>query len=301
LPSFQPLRRAEVFHSFGSLLTGVLIGAVKAGTVRASVFAPTAYWPQRLSDLFCRHKLSGQALRAPIAAIALASLYPHGLPERLLWIAEATSTEKPYAQPIASVDWFHRLKRVAGRAKSLKGPCYVFAAHLDTHGKEKVRRRWASVLVGALLYVKGRSIPTLVGALAQPLRLPATVRHVWVSDSGILSRPLWRALGAQEQLALGRWRCNQRVYFAPRRRSPRQRRPRVFGPSWRVAQLLARFPPVLAAAPDHPARAGPYTHGRCRGGHYPPAGRLAPPRAARLRGDCLRPGTVPRALVLALY
>jgi hypothetical protein len=89
LPSFQPLRRAEVFHSFGSLLTGVLIGAVKAGTVRASVFAPTAYWPQRLSDLFCRHKLSGQALRAPIAAIALASLYPHGLPERLLWIAEA--------------------------------------------------------------------------------------------------------------------------------------------------------------------------------------------------------------------
>jgi hypothetical protein len=103
-------------------------------------------------------------------------------------------------------------------------------------------RQWASVLVGALLYVKGRSIPTLVGTLAQQLRLPLPVRHVWLSDSGILSRPLLRALGSQEQFALGRLRCNQRVYFAPRRRSPRQRRPRVFGPSCRVEQLLTHFP-----------------------------------------------------------
>jgi hypothetical protein len=96
-----------------------------------------------------------------------------------------------------------------------------------------------------LLYVKGRSIPALVGALAQHLRLPATVRHVWVTDSGILSRPLLRALCEQEQFALGRLRCNQRVYFAPRRRSLRQRRPRVFGPSCRVEQLLTHFPQRL--------------------------------------------------------
>jgi hypothetical protein len=51
--------RAEVFASFGSLLTRLLSGEAKAGTVRASVFAPVNYWPQRLSDLFCRHKLSG--------------------------------------------------------------------------------------------------------------------------------------------------------------------------------------------------------------------------------------------------
>src|SRR5262249_58193770 len=47
--------------------------------------------------------------------------------------------------------------------------------------------------------------------------------HVWLTDSGILSRPLLRALGAQGHFALGRLRCNQRVYFAPRRRAPRQR------------------------------------------------------------------------------
>ena len=64
LQTFHPLMRAEVFASFCYLLTGVLIGEAKAGTARASVFAPADYWPQRLSDLFCRHKLSGQALMA---------------------------------------------------------------------------------------------------------------------------------------------------------------------------------------------------------------------------------------------
>lgn len=241
LSAFQPLMRAEVFSSFCYLLTGILIGEAKAGTVRASVFAPADYWPQRLSDLFCHHKLSGQALMAQLTTIVLSTLYPQGLPQRLFWIADATYTEKPYAQHVASVDWFHRLKYVAGRAQALKGHCYVFAAHLYTTGHGHVQH-WASVLVGALLYVKGRSIPTLVGALAQQLRLPPTVRHVWLTDSGILSRPLLRPLHAQGQFALGRVRCNQRVYFSPDQPAPRRRRPRVFGPSCRVDQLLAQFP-----------------------------------------------------------
>ena len=72
----RPLFRAEVFESFCYLLTGLLIGEAKAGTVRASVFAPAAYWPQRLSDLFCRHKLSGQAFMAKLAFVGR-----YGLPE----------------------------------------------------------------------------------------------------------------------------------------------------------------------------------------------------------------------------
>jgi hypothetical protein len=241
LSAFQPLMRAEVFASFCYLLTGILIGEAKAGTVRASVFAPAEYWPQRLSDLFCRHKLSGQALMAQLTTLVLATLYPQGLPQRLFWIVDATYTEKPYAQQVASVDWFHRLKYVAGRAKALKGHCYVFAAHLYTTGVGHVAP-WASVLVGALLYVKGRSIPTLVGALAQQLRLPVAVRHVWVTDSGILCRPLLRGLHAQGQFALGRVRCNQRVYFPPAPPTLRRRRPRVFGPSCRIDQLHLQFP-----------------------------------------------------------
>lgn len=246
LHAFQPLMRAEVFESFCYLLTGLLIGEAKAGTVRASVFAPPDYWPQRLSDLFCRHQLSAQAFMAKLVALALAWLYPHGLPPRLFWIADATYTEKPYAQRIASVGVFHRLKRVRGRANHLRGHCYVFVAHLYSH-LEGQATKWASVLVGALLYVKGRSSSTLVGELAKHLRLPPEVRHVWLGDRGILSRALLRTLSAQGQFALGRLRCNQVVYFAPRRRAARSRRPKVFGQSCHVDQLRSRFPHWLRA------------------------------------------------------
>src|SRR5688572_31110237 len=63
---YTTLFRSEVFESFTYLLCGLLIGEAKHGTVRASAFAPAAYQPQRLSDLFCRHKLSRQALRAQL-------------------------------------------------------------------------------------------------------------------------------------------------------------------------------------------------------------------------------------------
>jgi hypothetical protein len=246
LHAFQPLMRGEVCESFCYLLPGLLIGEAKAGTVRASVFAPADYWPQRLSDLFCRHQLSAQAFMAKLVALALAWLYPQGLPPRLFWIADAPYTEKPYAQRSASGGVFHRLKRVRGRAKPLRGHCDVFAAHLYSH-LEGQATKWASVLVGALLYVKGRSIPTLVGELAKHWRLPPQVRHVWLGDRGILSRPLLRTLSEQGHFALGRLRCNQVGSFAPRRRTAQPRRPKVFGQSGRVEQLRSHFPHWLRA------------------------------------------------------
>jgi hypothetical protein len=127
---FRPLLRAEVFDSFTYLLCGLLIGEAKQGTVRASVFAPATYQPQRLSDLFCCHKLSRQALMAQLTQQVLTLLYPSGLPARLFWLADSTLTEKPYVQRVASVDLFHRAKRLVGRAKHLQRHCYVFAAHL---------------------------------------------------------------------------------------------------------------------------------------------------------------------------
>ena len=236
----RPLFRAEVFTSFSSLMLGILIGEAKYGTARASVFAGPDYWPQRLSDLFCRHKLSHQAFMAKLVEGALACLYPAGLPARLLWMADSTYTEKPYAKRMASVGLFHRTKRVAGQAKHLQGHCYVFAAHLYKQAAAKLPG-WASVLVGALRYVKGRAIPTLVGALAQQLRLPTAVRHVWLVDRGILSRPLLRALEELGHGVVGRVRCNQVVYFPPTAAvgpsATCHRRPRVYGQKCRVDQL----------------------------------------------------------------
>ena len=237
---FRPLLRAEVFESFTYLLCGLLIGEAKHGTVRASVFAPAAYQPQRLSDLFCRHKLSRQALMARLTEHVLTILYPSGLPARLFWLADSTLTEKPFVRRVASVDLFHRAKRVIGRAKHLQGHCYVFAAHLY----QTAHKHWASALVGALLYVKGRSIPRLVGDLARQLRLPAEVRHVWVVDRGIVSRPLVQSLDRLGQYAVGRVRSNQVFYFAPRRQPCRGRR-RTYGQKCRVDKLVKRFPERL--------------------------------------------------------
>ena len=96
-------------------------------------------------------------------------------------------------------------------------------------------------MVGALLYVKGQSIPQLVGELAKHLRLPPGVRHCWVVDRGIVCRHLCRALDELQQGLLGRLRCNQVVYFLPPP-SPTGGRPRLFGDKCRVDQLRERYP-----------------------------------------------------------
>jgi Transposase DDE domain len=239
---FRPLMRAEVFDSFTYLLCGLLIGEAKHGTVRASVFAPAHYQPQRLSDLFCRHKLSRQAVMARLTQGVLTTLYPGGLPARLFWLADSTLTEKPFVRRVASVELFHRAKRLVGRAKHLQGQCYVFAAHLY----QTAQKPWAGVLLGALLYVKGRSIPRLVGEVAQQLRLPARVRHVWVVDRGLASRPLVQSLDRLGQYILGRVRANQVFYFAPRRQ-PCRGRPRSYGQKCHVDKLIKRFPERLCS------------------------------------------------------
>ena len=109
---------------------------------------------------------------------------------------------------------------------------------------QTAHKHWASVLVGALLYVKGRSIPRLVGDLARQLHLPAEVRHVWVVDRGIVSRPLVQSLDRLGQYAVGRVRSNQVFYFAPRRQPCRGRR-RTYGQKCRVDKLVKRFPERL--------------------------------------------------------
>jgi Transposase DDE domain len=244
LENFRPLMRVEVFETFILLITGLLVGEAKHGTVRSSVFAPADFQPARISDFFTTHRVSPQKLMAKLTELILRLCYGGKLPGRLFWIADSTQTEKPYAEKIASLGLFHRSKRVIGRANHLKGHCYVCAAHLYQHLDARGQMRWASVLCGALLYVKGRSIPALVGALVAQLRLPEAIRHVWIVDRGIISRPLLRALEALSQFALGRLRANQVVYFAPRRQ-PKKGRKKAYGQKCRVDQLLRRFPERL--------------------------------------------------------
>jgi len=249
LENFRPLMRVEVYRTFGLLITGLLVGQAKHGTVRASVFGPAEYQPARISDFFTTHRVSPQALMAKLSAVVLRLAYGGALPARMFWIADSTQTEKPYAEKIASLGLFHRSKRVVGRAKHLKGHCYVCAAHLYQHLDADGRMNWASVLCGALLYVKGASIPALTGRLAAQMRLPEGPRHVWVVDRGIISRPLLRALDKLGQFALGRVRTNQVIYFAPRRQ-PKRGRKKLYGRKCRVDHLLKRFPERLRRQSD---------------------------------------------------
>lgn len=243
IENFRPLMRSEVFETFSLLISGLLIGEAKYGTVRSSVFANSDYQPARISDFFCRHRLSCQAMMAKLSALTLRTLYGDQVPKRLFWIADSTLSEKIYARKVASIGVFHRTKRLTGRNKNLKGHCYVFAAQLYRRTENGVER-WASLLCGALLYVKGHSIPELVGQLARHLRLPSGVRHVWVVDRGICSRALIRSLDLIGQFVLGRLRSNQVVFFAPRRQ-PSMGRKRLYGQKCSVDQLLRRFPERL--------------------------------------------------------
>ena len=180
---------------------------------------------------------------AHLTSFVLKLLYSGQLPERLFWIADSTHTEKPYAEAVASTGWFHRSKRIAGRGKNLTGHCYVFAAHLYQHTAGQITK-WASVLLGALLYVKGRSIPLLVSDLAKQMRLPEGLRNCWIVARGIVSRALLRELDKLKQYLIGRLRRNQNVYFAPAETAAGGR-PRVYGEKCRVDELLKRFPDKL--------------------------------------------------------
>jgi hypothetical protein len=140
---------------------------------------------------------------AKLVEVALSYIYLGSLPERLFWIFDSTHTEKPHSKKVAGLKWFHRTKKVDGRAKNLKGHRYVFAAPLyrQTTGK---MISWASVLTGALLYVKGQTIPQLVIELAKHLRLPDGPRHCWIVDRGVLCRRLLGGIGELKQFVIGR-------------------------------------------------------------------------------------------------
>src|SRR5215510_4601418 len=89
LENFRPLMRLEVFETFTLLITGLLVGEAKHGTVRASVFAPADYQPARISDFFTTHRVSPQKLMAKLTELVLRSCYGSDLPKLMFWIADS--------------------------------------------------------------------------------------------------------------------------------------------------------------------------------------------------------------------
>lgn len=85
LENFRPLMWVEVFETFTLLVTGLLAGEAKQGTVRSSVFAPADYQTARISDFFTTHRFSPQGLMAKLTDLILRLRYGGTLPERMFW------------------------------------------------------------------------------------------------------------------------------------------------------------------------------------------------------------------------
>lgn len=236
--NLKPLFRVEVFESFSYLMTGLLIGEARCGVMRASVFAPAGYQPQRLSDLFTSHKLSHEDFTRALIALAMTRIYRFALPVRLFWIIDTTFVEKPFSKKVAEVKRWHRTKQVVGRAKYLKGHCYLFAAHLYRYGEQQL---WASVLCAAILVGKRHSLAKGVKQMLAFLPPIEGITHVWIADRALMSGKLISGSLKQKQAVLGRIKCNKVVYFAPRRQKKGKGRKKICGAKSRVDQLVKRY------------------------------------------------------------
>lgn len=238
ISNFRPLLRVEVFETFSYLMTGLLIGEAKHGTVRSSCFAPVTHHWQRFSDLFTRYKLSHTRFMQTLVTLCLWQIYPNGFSSHLFWILDTTHVEKPYAEKIEEVQFWHRTKQVAGRSGKLKGYLFLFASHLYTYSQENFL---ASVLIGATLIGKGKSQAAAIQELLELLPLPKEVKNVWIVDRGLMSQKLVKQVLEKNQYALGRVKCNKVVYFAPLRQRRGKGRKKIFGAKSRVDKLVKRF------------------------------------------------------------
>ena len=241
---FRSLFHADTWPVFLCVLTGLLTGHPTLACVRASLLATGVKWHQ-CCDFFRRAGWSRTAFLRATASLVLRALYPAGLPARLWWVADTTTSDKPSARRVFGIRRFWRGCRRPGQAPTHQGHGWVLLAHLH----QRPDRSWQALLVGALLWLQLRCAPPgrLATALVARLGLPAQVTHVVVSDRGLSSRELVRDLRALGCHSVTRLRRNTVVYTpAPAPARPGPGRPRKYGDKYRVdaldRQLLTATP-----------------------------------------------------------
>ena len=235
LQPFRFLFHADTWPVFLCVLTGLLTGHTTLACVRASLLTADVKWHQ-CCDFYRRARWSRTAFLRATTALVLRALYPAGLPARLWWVADTTTSDKPSAKRVFGIRRFWRGCRRPGQAPTHQGHGWVLLAHLH----QRPDRSWRALLVGALLWLQLRAAPPgrLVAALVAQVGLPRPASHVVVSDRGLSSRQLVRALRALGCHSLTRLRRNTVVYTAaPPPEAPRRGRPRKYGDKYRVDAL----------------------------------------------------------------
>jgi hypothetical protein len=246
-PALRPFRflfHADTWPVFLCVLTGLLTGHTTLACVRASLLTPAVAWYQ-CCDFYRRARWSRAAFLRATTSLVLRALYPAGLPARLWWVADTTTSDKPSARRVFGIRRFWRGCRRPGQAPTHRGHGWLLLAHLY----RRPDRSWQALLVGALLWLQLRYAPPgrLAATLLAQLGLPARATHVVVSDRGLSSRQLVRALRARGCHSVTRLRRDTVVYTPappPARRGPG--RPRKYGDKHRVDAL---DPHLLTATP----------------------------------------------------
>ena len=228
LRPFRFLFHADTWPVFLCVLTGLLTGHTTLACVRASLLSADVRWRQ-CCDFSRRARYAqrapGTAFLRATAGLVLQALYPEGLPARLWWVADTTTSDKPSARKVCGIRRCWRHCRRPGQARTHQGHGWVLLAHLY----QRPDRSWQALLVGALLWLQLRYAPPsrLTAALVAQLGLPAQVSHVVVSDRGLSSRELVRGLRALDCHSVTRLRRNTVVYTpAPSPARPGPGRPR---------------------------------------------------------------------------
>src|SRR5215212_8824480 len=244
LQPFRFLFHADTWPVFLCVLTGLLTGHTTLACVRASLLTAGVKWHQ-CCDFFRRARWSRTAFLRETTALVLRTLYPEGLPARLWWVADTTTSDKPSARKVFGIRRCWRHCRRPGQAPVHQGHGWVLLAHLH----QRPDRSWQALLVGALLWLQLRCAPPgrLTAALVAQRGLPAQATHVVVSDRGLSRRQLVRDLRARGCHSVTRLRRNTVVYTpAPPPARPGPGRPRKYGDKFRVdaldRQLLTATP-----------------------------------------------------------
>jgi hypothetical protein len=235
LRSFRFLFHADTWPVFLCVLAGLLTGHTTLACVRASLLATEVTWRQ-CCDFYRRARWSRAAFLRATTALVLRTLYPAGLPARLWWVVDTTTSDKPSARQVFGIRQFWRGCRRPGQARTHQGHGWLLLAHLY----RRPDRSWQALLVGALLWRRLRHAPPgrLTTTLAAHLGLPDEARHVIVSDRGLSGRQLVRGLRAQGCHSVTRLRRNTVVYTAaPPPEAPRPGRPRKYGDKYRLDAL----------------------------------------------------------------
>src|SRR5215213_2281633 len=154
LAPFRFLFHADTWPVFLCVLSGLLTGHTTLACVRASLLTADVTWHQ-CCDFYRRARWSRTAFLRATTGLVLNTLYPAGLPARLWWVADTTTSDKPSARKVFGIRRFWRGCRRPGQAPTHQGHGWVLLAHLH----QRPDRSWQALLVGALLWLQLRCAP----------------------------------------------------------------------------------------------------------------------------------------------